>query len=49
MLYMRGLQTFLSEDHISHHTAIRGLDILRYEIVTGYVTFYKSVNFSQLY
>jgi len=42
----RYLQSFLSEGHISYHTKIRGQDILRNEIVAGYVNFYKSVNFS---
>jgi len=31
-----GLQTFLSEGHISYHTTIRGPDILRNEIVARY-------------
>jgi len=37
----QGLQTFLSEGHISCRTTIRGLDILRNVIVSGYITFYQ--------
>jgi len=36
-----GLQTFLPEGHISYYTAVRGSDILRNVIVSGYVTFYQ--------
>jgi len=38
MVYPRGLQTFLSE---SHYTTVRGPDILRNRIVSGYITFYE--------
>jgi len=38
-VYPRGLQTFLSEGHISYHTTVPGPDILRHAIVSGYVTF----------
>jgi len=34
----QGLQTFLSE---SHYTTVRGLDILRNRIISGYVAFYE--------
>ena len=37
----RGLQTFFSEGHISYHTTVRGLHILRNVIVSWYVTFYQ--------
>jgi len=37
----RDLQTFLSEGHISYYTQLRGLDILRDVIVSGYLTFYQ--------
>jgi len=47
----QGLQTFSSEDHKSCYTTVRGPDILRNVIASGYVTFYQikkflSVNFS---
>ena len=37
----RDLQTFLSEGHINYYTTVRGPDILRNMIVSGYVAFYK--------
>jgi len=36
-----GLQTFLSEGHISYYTTVRGPDILHDVIVSGFVTFYQ--------
>jgi len=47
----RGFQMFSSEGHISYYTKVRGSDILRNVIVSGYVTFYQvkkllSINFS---
>jgi len=41
----QGLQTFLSEGHISFHATIREPDILRNVIVSWYVTFYQINNF----
>jgi len=38
-LESRTLQTFLSGGHISHYTIVRGPDVLRNVIVSGYVTF----------
>jgi len=38
----QGLQTFLSENH---YTTVRGPDILRNRIVSGYVTFYETNEF----
>ena len=38
-LYIRGLQTFLSDGHISYYTIARRPGILRNVIVSGYVTF----------
>jgi len=43
---MQGLQTFLSEGHISYYATVRGPDILPNEIVSGYVTFCQTVNFA---
>ena len=37
----RGLQTFLSEDHTSYYTTVRGPDTLLNVIVSGYVAFYQ--------
>jgi len=37
--YSRGLQTFLSKGHISYYTTVRGPEILRNVIVSGYLTF----------
>jgi len=37
----RGLQTFLSEDHISCSTIVRGPDTLRNATVSGYVTLHQ--------
>jgi len=34
LLYSRGLQTFLSEGHISYYTTVRGPEILRTVIVS---------------
>jgi len=42
---MAGVSTFLSEGHISYYTTVRGLDILRNAIVSGYVTFCQINNF----
>jgi len=44
---------FLSESYISNYIKVRGPDILRIGIVSGYVTFYQikkfsSINFSLL-
>ena len=36
-----GLQTFLPEGQISCFVTVRGPDILRNVIVSGYVTFYQ--------
>jgi len=36
----QGLQTFLSKDHISYYTTVRGPDILRNLIASGYVKLY---------
>jgi len=41
VLQFRGLQTILSEGHMSYHTAVRGPDILRNVIVSVHVTFYQ--------
>jgi len=38
---VQGLQNFLSEGHISYYTTVRGPDILRNVIVSGYVAFYQ--------
>jgi len=35
------LQTFLSDGHICYYRTVRGADILRNVIVSGYVTFYQ--------
>jgi len=37
---VQGLQTFLSGDHISYNTTVRGQDILRNVIVSGYIAFH---------
>jgi len=37
----KGLQTFLSEGHISFYTKVGGPDIFRNVIFSGYVTFYQ--------
>jgi len=37
----RGLQTFLSEDHIIYYVTLRLPDMFPSEIVSGYVTFYQ--------
>jgi len=37
----QGLQTFFPEGHISYYTTIRGPDISRNTIVSGYATFYN--------
>jgi len=34
-----GVQTFLSEGHINYYTTVRGPEILRHVIVSGYVAF----------
>ena len=44
-LYIKSLQTFLTEDHISHYTSVRWPDILRNVIISGYVTFYQISKF----
>jgi len=44
-----GLQTFLAEGHISCYTIVRGPDILRNVIVSGYATSYQIKNISQIY
>jgi len=45
MHYSRGFQTFLAESHMSYYTIVRGPDILRNVIVSGYVTFYQISKF----
>jgi len=40
-VYIRGLQTFFSEGHISYSTTVRGPDILRNVIVSRYVAFHQ--------
>ena len=40
----QGLQTFLSDGHISYCTAVRGPDIVGNVIVSCYVTFYQINN-----
>jgi len=45
MIYSRGLQTFLPESHISYFITVRGPDILRNVIVSGYVAFYLTNKF----
>jgi len=42
----RGLQTFLSEEHISNYTTIRGPDMLTNVNFAGYVHSTKSTSFS---
>jgi len=37
----QGLQTFLSESHITYYTTVQGPDILCIVIVLRYVTFHK--------
>jgi len=37
----QGLQTFVSEGHISYSATVRGSGIFRNVIVSGYVTFYQ--------
>jgi len=37
----QGLQTSLSEGHITYYTAVRGPDVLRNVIVSRYITFYQ--------
>jgi len=37
MFYDRGLQTFLSEDHISYNATVGGPVIIRNVFVSGYV------------
>ena len=49
ILYAKGLQTFLSEGHISYYATARGLDVLCSMIVSGYLTSLKSTNFSYIY
>jgi len=39
LFWCRGLQTFLSGDHISYYTTLGGQDILRDVIVSGCVIF----------
>jgi len=41
LCWSRGLQTFLSEGHLSHFTTVQGLDNLRNVIGSWYVTFYQ--------
>jgi len=41
LVYNSGLQTFLSEDHITYYTTFREQDILRNVIVSGYLAFYQ--------
>jgi len=41
ILHVRALQTFLSGGHISYFTTVRGPDVLRNVIVSGYVTIYQ--------
>jgi len=38
---VQGLQTFLSGDHIRYYTTVRGQDILRNVIVSGYIAFHQ--------
>jgi len=38
-VYISGLQTFLSDGHISYYTTVRGSDSIRSVIVSGCVTF----------
>ena len=45
----QGLQTVLSEGHISYCTTVRGADILRNVILSGYVTFHEINIFSYIY
>jgi len=40
-VYSRGLQTFLSEDHIRYYMIVRGSDFLRNVIVSGKVAFHQ--------
>jgi len=49
LFYSRGLRTFLSEGHISSYTTVRGPDIFRNVIVSGYVTFYQVKKFFREY
>jgi len=44
-----GFQTSLTEGHIGHDTTVRGPDILRNVIVSGYVTFYQIEKCLQIY
>jgi len=37
----KGFPNFLGEDHISYCTTVRGPDILRKVIFSGYATFYQ--------
>jgi len=48
-VYSRGLQTFLSEGHISYFTTIRGPDILRNVAFSGFVTFCAINKFFWMY
>jgi len=47
LLYHRGLQRFLSENHISYYTTDRRPGILRNTIVSGYVTLWQINKFFQ--
>jgi len=40
-VHTRGLQTSLSEGHISYYTTVRGPDVLCNVIVSKYATFYQ--------
>jgi len=42
----QGLQTFLSD---CHYTTVRGPDILRIKIVSGYATFYEVNKFLKMH
>ena len=53
-VYTRGLQTFLFKGHISYYTTVRGPDILRNLIASGYVKLYmlnstKSISYKYIF
>ena len=45
----QGLQTYLSEGHISYYRTYRGPGVLRNVIVLGYVTFYQINKISEIF
>jgi len=47
--FIPGVATFFPKGQINYYTTVRGSDILRYVIVSRYVSFYQVNKVSQIY